>query len=372
MEKKTLIGILICILMVVSMIHPVSATTSSEKTSQTLTIGNILHVGGLGPNNYTKIQDAINDSSNGDTVYVHDDSSPYHETLTINKSIALVGENKETTVIENYNVNSNAVRIWADNVRISGFTFSIWSQEDSLYYVIYISKMAVWPGTTEIIEYVTISDNNFDVANHTNVGIGSLYLDYGTIDNNSFNGCYFGVKLLLSSHTIVTHNIITNCEWGIGIYNIWSPRYHLWFLHPQFGDNTISKNRIAKNQIGIVIDGDRTTNDKILENNVSSNEIGIMLGTAFKSEIARNNFIGNNISAEIDTERLLFYPTNSWHDNYWDEPKQSPVSIHGSFWFFLVYTGIGETSTASAFFLGKYPVIAFDRTPAQEPYDTEG
>jgi len=33
--------------------------------------GNTLYVGGSGPNNYTKIQDAIDNASNGDTVFVY-------------------------------------------------------------------------------------------------------------------------------------------------------------------------------------------------------------------------------------------------------------------------------------------------------------
>ena len=36
--------------------------------------GNTLYVGGTGEGNYTKIQDAIDNASDGDTVYVFDDS----------------------------------------------------------------------------------------------------------------------------------------------------------------------------------------------------------------------------------------------------------------------------------------------------------
>ncbi|MCD6481001.1 MAG: hypothetical protein J7L31_01850, partial [Thermoplasmata archaeon] len=61
--------------------------------------GNILYVGGSGPENYSKIQNAIDNASDGDTVFVYDDSSPYYENIVINKSINLVGENKDTTVI---------------------------------------------------------------------------------------------------------------------------------------------------------------------------------------------------------------------------------------------------------------------------------
>ena len=54
--------------------------------------GNTLYVGGDGPGNYTRIQDAVNNASDGDTVFVYDDSSPSFERISINKSINLVGQ----------------------------------------------------------------------------------------------------------------------------------------------------------------------------------------------------------------------------------------------------------------------------------------
>ena len=60
---------------------------------------NILHVGGSGSNNYSKIQDAISNASDGDEIFVYSYSSPYYENLVINKSIKLTGENRNTTKI---------------------------------------------------------------------------------------------------------------------------------------------------------------------------------------------------------------------------------------------------------------------------------
>lgn len=52
--------------------------------------GRTLYVGGNGPNNYTKIQDAIDNANDGDTVFVY--NGIYYERLFINKTINLIGE----------------------------------------------------------------------------------------------------------------------------------------------------------------------------------------------------------------------------------------------------------------------------------------
>jgi pectin methylesterase-like acyl-CoA thioesterase len=61
------------------------------------TIGNTLYVGGSGFGNYTKIQDAIDNASEGDTIFVH--NGIYNENITIIKTINLIGEDKNTTII---------------------------------------------------------------------------------------------------------------------------------------------------------------------------------------------------------------------------------------------------------------------------------
>ena len=95
--KKVIFCVLVYMLMIVSTIITVTATTVSEKTSQSSTMRNTLYVGGSGPNNYTKIQDAINDANIGYTIFVY--RGTYYENLIVNKSITLQGENKEITII---------------------------------------------------------------------------------------------------------------------------------------------------------------------------------------------------------------------------------------------------------------------------------
>ena len=136
-RNKKLLGIVFCIMVIVS--GPASAGHLSNNTrikdnvenyillekepySALLNLdGNTLYVGGSGPNNYTTIQSAINDSADGYTVFVYDDSSPYYENIIINNSIQLLAESKETTVI-NGNDSGDVITITVDYVIISGFT----------------------------------------------------------------------------------------------------------------------------------------------------------------------------------------------------------------------------------------------------------
>ncbi|MBN2599728.1 MAG: hypothetical protein JXA75_04230, partial [Candidatus Thermoplasmatota archaeon] len=76
MMKKALFCVLVCILLLLSVIIPVTGSIGSEKESHLRsTSGNFLFVGGSGPGNYSTIQGAINAATNGDTVFVYDDSS---------------------------------------------------------------------------------------------------------------------------------------------------------------------------------------------------------------------------------------------------------------------------------------------------------
>ena len=96
MHRK-IIGILVCMLLIGTFL-PVSGTVVIKRTYNSSYFGNTLYVGGSGDGNYTKIQDAIDDASEGDTVFVY--NGIYYENIIINKSINLIGENNENTIID--------------------------------------------------------------------------------------------------------------------------------------------------------------------------------------------------------------------------------------------------------------------------------
>jgi len=99
MIKKGL-AVAVILLFIGMCVVPSTAVQELREVSTISFDGNTLYVGGSGQNNYTTIQSAINNASDGDTVLVFDESSPYYEHVIVDKSIELIGENKETTTID--------------------------------------------------------------------------------------------------------------------------------------------------------------------------------------------------------------------------------------------------------------------------------
>ena len=84
--KKKIIGLFIFIVLIGTVLT-VSGNIGLESNLSLQLFGKTLYVGGSGPGNYSSIQEAIDNASDGDTVFVFDESSPYNESITINTSI---------------------------------------------------------------------------------------------------------------------------------------------------------------------------------------------------------------------------------------------------------------------------------------------
>ena len=111
MQRKIQLFMILLILILASVV-PTSlgaSVNNSDTIDQQIKIlnnGNILYVGGSGQGNYSSIQSAINDAADGDTIYIFNDSSPYFESLSVEKQILLIGENRDSTVIDGCNSKS--------------------------------------------------------------------------------------------------------------------------------------------------------------------------------------------------------------------------------------------------------------------------
>jgi parallel beta-helix repeat protein len=362
-------------LMIGSTIVPLSATTVSEKTSHPLIKGNTLYVGGLGPNNYTKIQDAINDASVGDIVFVYDDSSPYYENIIIEKSITLTGEDRETTsILGDESLDGVIVNISADDISISGFTIQPNTGDPA---GIIVCKNYTSPDHWNIGIVKNVNIFNNIIKNTGWPGLFGIRLNDGNIYGNTIDDCSSGILLYISSNTTITNNVISDCSGhGIDIDGLWDPYRIMNYRNPVPKNNIISHNTILSNRWGIELNSG-PVNTKISDNNITGNhEIGIQIFQASKTEITRNNFIDNSENAYFDVVCVIRYPKfrqNSWNNNYWGEPKKTPVRINGDF-YFLPFPRIPIDIVFQRFSLTQYKLswIAFDWHPAQEPYDIPG
>ena len=117
---KRILAIGIILLFIGMSISSSTGFNEREQSIKTLN-GKTLYVGGSGSGNYTKIQDAIDNTSDGDTVFVYNDSSPYYEHVIVNITINLYGEDRNSTVIDGSN-SGTVIWVLADWVNIKGFT----------------------------------------------------------------------------------------------------------------------------------------------------------------------------------------------------------------------------------------------------------
>ena len=117
MDKKKMkipVFILTIIFLLFSTLLTVSVS-SNEVFSSSITI----YVGGIGPNNFSTIQEAIYSAADGYTIFVY--SGIYVENIIIDRSISLVGEDRFTTIID-ANFVDNGITVKSKYVSISQFT----------------------------------------------------------------------------------------------------------------------------------------------------------------------------------------------------------------------------------------------------------
>ena len=294
--KRKCLAIGIILLFIGTCIIPATAR-ESEKPLPTLR-GDWLYVGGSGPGNYTTIQNAIDNASDGDTVFVYDDSSPYFETIRIYHSIHLLGEDKNFTEIYGNGVNSTIYGT-ANAITISGFTI----QNSGRFY--------------------------------PNAGVYLYGSDGATISQNIIkNNRIHGILLLDSTNVHIAENIIEqNNEFGIGV------------IGGSTNNITIESNRIQYNYGGVV--GFSTDNIFVHGNSIVYNEmVGVFFENSRNIEGYHNDVISKLTNAHDN------YSPNKWENetyggNYWGDYQG--VDTNGD--------GIGDTPYSFDFNSDNYPLM---------------
>ncbi len=215
------------------------------------------YVGGTGGGNYSSIQDAINESSDGDTVFVY--NRTYFENIVVNRTINLTGENKDITIIDGGG-SGDVVSITSNWVNITGFNITNGDRG--------INAM---PGTSNI----TINNN----------------IVHSNIDH--------GINLDSSQNNSITNNDV-HSNIGIGIYTRW----------PSSNNNAIMGNNISSNGWGIQI---KSPYNNITNNYIANNNFGIYLFTSSNNNITNNSFVNDGVF--IWGTQLSHFNTHTIPDN---------------------------------------------------------
>ena len=366
---KKLLAVTIVFLFFCMIIFPSSGIQIQNKTIITSNRGNTLYVGSNGSGNYSTIQDAIDDASDGDTVFVYDDSSPYYENLIVDKSINLIGENRDTTIIDG-NWSGNVINITANYTKITGFTITK-CEDSTLSAGIYIFSDH---------NHITVANNNISYNGGKGIVVeGSSFI---TIQNNIIKNNLGGIVLRYEcEYNVIQNNTITTtqsypygCD-GVSLYE--SSSY-----------NSIIGNEITSYKCTLGINLDSNCNNNIIGKNCITpqvygsigiqiwdsdfnvffeNVIGFFYAHVVSSFGQVNKFYHNNF---IDN----YHPSSAW--DIWDNGYPSGGNYWSDYSGVDNYSGPGQNISGSDG-IGDTPynISGYgdqDRYPLMLPYVDQG
>jgi len=259
------------------------------------------------PDYYPTIQGAINAANNGDTVFVR--NGTYCENVVLNKTVTLLGENRETVIVDG-NQSGNCLNVTASEVTVSGFTLMNGTH-------------GVWVSS----------------------GAGCVLSDDNVTLNNDF-----GVVLESSPDTIVSNNNVASNNAGIYIGystnctlsgNTVTSNFDLGIAFESCSNIMVFGNNLTRNNAGISLNN--SFNNTLSENNVTANNYaGIEIMYSSSNSIFHNNFVNNRIQV-LPTDS-----TNNWDNgypsggNYWSDYNGSDL-FRGAYQNLTGSDGIGDT-----------------------------
>jgi len=246
--------------------------------------GKTITVDDDGGADYTRIQDAINDANSGDTVFVY--NGTYYENVVVDKTIDLIGEDKDTTIVDGGG-SGDVIYASADNISIRGFTIQNsgkGSNECGIY--IFGSTMN------------TISKN---ILENNECGISVFDCREIIVSENTVSSCYGhpGIIVKYTDNSSVQNNIVADSGAGLTI------------SHAQ--SNLIFNNTFKRNHYGVYVSYSN-------HNQLYNNTIGHNLGEGTYFHFSEHNTLSHN-----------FISSNQYNGIYLDSSCNNSVVMNGIF-----------------------------------------
>jgi len=303
------------------------------------------------PQDYLQIQQAIDNADLGDTIQVA--AGTYHEKLIITKTLRLIGEGPDKTVVAK---TGTVVFVKAGNVEIRGFniqngTYGIvlsYSQNALLRYNCMSGNkwnFAVWGDSISHFVHDIDSSNTVDgkpmyfwINQHgkcvpDDAGYVALINSTDiTAKDMNLTSNEQGILLVSTTHSIIENVTISGNDEGMDIR----------LSH----NNTIRKNRLLSiNWRAIYLESSH--NNTFYENTILNSTYGLSLKRSNGNIFYHNNFIDNFKQGYTETSQGIWH--NELHEgNYWSDYNGTDVD----------QDGIGETSyTIYANNIDIYPLM---------------
>jgi parallel beta-helix repeat protein len=215
----------------------------SSGDSSAVTIGTTHYVGGQGLGNHSTISEAIANANSGDTIFVF--SGYYQGNLIIDKSLKIIGEHKDSTIISTPNEN-HIILILSHNVELHNLTIQGNNQEN--YAGIKVSSQ-----DNTRIRNCNIVDNYYGIwlyssryndiilcnvsSNYDGIWI-HYFSQYNRIQAcHLFSNTHYGIYLCCASahNTLLMNTLVSNGGAGVAASFSWNEMYLNNFL-----DNTVN------------------------------------------------------------------------------------------------------------------------------------
>lgn len=347
------------------------------------------------PDDYSSIQSAVDHALDGQTILVRKGTYTEQQ-ITIDKTVSLIGENPENTILVGINNIKYAppyvIQLSADNVKVSGFTITNGSLGGIRVETIgsvrqptgcEISNNIVKNSGIGISSYggASLSISNNTVINNRESGI-AVTTSHSNVYQNTINGNGgMGITIDSSIDVSVYDNAIAGNGGGLGLR---------WF-----GDFKIYSNQILDNNGSGVEFGEGCSNSLVYSNDIKCNSVGVKLanfaltnnsegiGIGTGNRVYQNN-LDNNQNAIIETaypygdiSNIMYAIGNgtdvvSWDNgnegNYWSD-YQSRYSNASE----IDSSGIWDTPYAiDEGNIDHYPLMLEASTSTPKPTQTRG
>jgi len=228
------------------------------------------------PDDYSTIQQAIVKSNDGDTVFVKNGiyAIDSNTLLIIDKTISLIGEDSENTIIfglfNSYSASTPGIRVAAPNVTISGFTITNFQTAIAIanynkeafpsgckiiFNNIVNNSEGIRPQRSDLLIY----GNNI-TKNRT--GIAGWNTENIVISGNNIAHNGYGVNIGVCRNITVCGNMISNNTGGLNLV--------------YYGPHFVFGNNITNNDWGLRF-AEGCANAEVYDNVISQNNAGVVL-----------------------------------------------------------------------------------------------